>query len=124
MNINDLIGLKSCNVDSVTGLEVSYREKYSRIIRVFGFENVKNCIPFTLSEIKKALPKDAYLNNLQIKKWCAASGVYVNDYSGEVKVFNCPLVALYRKHGINSFSQSDGVCILKECARIWAEIGD
>lgn len=122
MNINDLIGLKSCNIDIVTGLEVSHREKYQRVINLLGFENVKKCIPFTLAEIKKALPHDEYLNNLPIKKWRDASGVYVNDYSGETKIFTTPLICLYRKHGINSFSQSDGVSLLKECAKIWTEV--
>lgn len=122
MTIDDMINIKSCNIDKTTGIEISHREKNQRIIDLLGFENVKKCIPFTLDEIKKALPNDQYLNNLSIENWRTASGVIVNDYACTSYIVSTPLVSLYRKHGINCFSQSDGVSLLKECARIWTEL--
>ena len=121
MNINELTNIDSRGNDKITGKAIGHEENMHRIIAVLGYENVKRCIPFSLAEIKAALPRDRYLNNLSISKWRNASGVYVNDCSGTTRIFYTPLVGLYRAHGINCFSQSDGVSILKECARLWAE---
>lgn len=91
---------------------------YTYIVNKLGYENVKRCIPFTLAEIKTALPKDEHLNNLTMAKWDMASGFVCSgtrcDYIGST------LTRLYHSIGVNSFSNSDGVCILKRCAAMWA----
>jgi hypothetical protein len=119
MNINERIGLNWQQVDIATGEKLTHREKYKRIIDVLGYEDVKRCIPFTLDEIRKALKKDENLNNLTLKRWDAAAGF--SCPRGECYLIHSQLTNLYRKAGINAFSCSDGVCILKECAKLWAE---
>ncbi len=113
--------------DLTTGLEISHEEKYTRIVNALGYEKVKRCIPFTLKEIKKALPKDEHLNNLPIKKWDNASGIYIpygQTSSSAIQFIETPFSKVYRDAGVTSYSQSDGVCILKQCARMWAEEGN
>lgn len=95
-----------------------YKEKMQFLINYLGYEQVKSCIPYTLAEIKNALPKDEYLNNLSIIKWDNAAG-FVQE-CGQCKFIGSKLINLYRKKGITAFSCSDGVSILKECARLWA----
>jgi hypothetical protein len=122
MNINELAGVHMGDVDNVTNEKIGHRAKWQRVVNALGYEDVKKCIPYTLEQIKKALPKDEHMNNLPIKKWDNASGVWVNNMSGAHSIlYGAPLLALYRKAGVTSFSQSDGVCILKEAARMWAE---
>lgn len=121
MTLKDLINVDAYGRDKITGKDIPYEEKYEKIINILGYENVKRCIPFTQDEIKKALPEDQHLNNLSMKKWDAASGVYVNNATGKAVITGSMLTMLYRAHGVNCFSQSDGVCILKVCARMWAE---
>lgn len=122
MTINDLANVHYCNIDNATGKEISHREKYRRVISALGYENVKKCIPFSLDEIKEALPKDKHLNNLSMKKWDSAAG-FICEY-GKAIFIGSPLIYLYHKNGVNAFSPSDGVCILKEAARLWVEMTD
>lgn len=97
-----------------------HREKYQMIVRALGYENVKKCIPFTLKQLKTAYGSDIYFNNLPIRKWDYAAGFIASgtkcDYVGS------SLTRLYLlKCNVNTFSCSIGVCILKECARMWCE---
>lgn len=121
MTINDLANVRNADVDNTTGKRISHSEKYQRIIKALGYEDVKKCIPYTIDQIKKALPQDKHLNNLPIKEWDVASGVYVSNSPGARPIITgSPLTVLYRKAGVTSFSQSNGVSILKEAARMWA----
>lgn len=90
--------------------DAPHKEKYQFLVNYLGYEEVKKCIPYSLTEIKNALPKDEYLNNLKLTAWDNAATGY-------------KLYALYRKKGIKSASLCNGVCILKECARMWANEG-
>jgi hypothetical protein len=122
MTINELANVHMGDVDNTTGERISHREKWQRVVNALGYEEVKERIPYTLEQIKKALPRDEYLNNLPMKAWDNSSGVWVNDMRGTRGILHgAPLLAIYRKAGVTSFSQSDGVCILKEAARMWAE---
>ena len=118
MNIDERIGIKN-GLDMETGAKVEHREKYRRIIDLLGYEDVRRCIPFTLDELKKAIKTDVNLNNLPLKRWDAAAGFSCPQ--GECYLIHSQLTNLYRKAGINAFSCCDGVCILKECARLWVE---
>jgi hypothetical protein len=118
LNFRGFLGLNSFDKDS-NGKEWSHKEKYQAIVNALGYEQVKQCIPFELEEIKKAIVKDEYLNNLSMKKWDLASG-FINK-GAHCQHVGSTLNNLYGKIGVNSFSNSDGVCILKECARMWVE---
>ena len=122
MTINELANVHMGDVDNTTGERIGHREKWQRVVNALGYKEVKACIPYTLEQIKKALPHDEYLNNLPMKAWDNSSGVWVDDMRGtRGTLHGAPLLAIYRKAGVTSFSQSDGVCILKEAARMWAE---
>lgn len=104
--------------------DMTHSQKFQAIVDALGYEQVKRCIPFSIAIIKIALAEDEHLNNLDLYKWDVASGFtnpyrfsrgYKNIYTGS------PLTRLYAKIGVTSFSNADGVCILKECARMWAE---
>lgn len=117
--------METVNFDKAFGLTrelyfSDHRGYYSSVVRGLGYEDVKKCIPFTLEQIKNALAKgDEHLNTLPIKKWDNASGIVCTDYRSYW--ISTPLTNLYKRNGINCASQAEGVCILKECAKMWAE---
>jgi hypothetical protein len=99
--------------------DAPHHEKYRFLINLLGYENVKECIPYSIERIKEALKTDEHMNNLPLSKWDRAAGFRTS--AGKCVLIGSPLVTLYRQHGINGFSVCNGVCILKECARMWAE---
>lgn len=122
MTIKEAIGVKNCNVDAKTERVLAHSEIYGRAIDFLGgVECVWKYVPFSEEEVKKALGKDQHLNNLSMKKWDIASG-FVRS-GADCKAIGGGLWALYRKPGINAASCSDGVCILKECARLKVDGG-
>lgn len=121
MNLDEFAGIKNCDIDIKTGEKLSHREKYQRIINKLGYMAVKRCIPFTFAEVMDMYKRDEHMN-FKMNVWDAASGVMVGGaFRREARVVVTPLVSVYRRNGITSFSQSDGVCILKECAIMWIE---
>lgn len=117
MNLNQFIGLDS-KQRFADGTEPTHKEKQTLIIeKLGGLEAIKPYIPFTFDEIKEALATDEHLNNLSMKKWDYASG-FVSD-GQYCKMIGTGIVSLYRKHGINSFSLSDGVSLLKNASILW-----
>ena len=108
---SEAINIKNANIDTITGEVVSHKDIYTRAINVCGgLDTVIPYIPFKLEEIQKALEHhDEYLNTLRLSTW---------DFGSERVKDLC-----YRKAGINYMSLSEGVCLLKEAARQWAERG-
>lgn len=119
MTINELANVHRANIDNVTNEEISHREKWGRVINALGYEEVKCCVPFTLAEIKEALPKDKHLNNLPLPTWDRAGG-WQCERGGAYRIPSA-LTPVLRNAGVTSYSPSDCVCILKETARLWAE---
>lgn len=121
MTIKEAIRVKNANIDMDTGRKLEHSEIYGRAIDYLGgLEVVKQYIPYDLETLKKAYKEDKHFNNLSISKWDIMAG-FLNRGA------NCSLVGggiwnLYRQHKINSASCSDGVCILKEAARLWVEM--
>lgn len=103
---------------------MTHSQKYQAIVVALGYKQVKRCIPFSIALIKMALKEDENLNNLVLSEWDEASG-FRGPYRfsrGSNNVYvGSPLTRLYAKIGVTSFSNADGVCILKECARMWVE---
>lgn len=115
MRLCELIGLKSRQ-----DFKGDHREYYGSIVKALGFTQVASCVPYDIETLDRAYRKDKAFNNLSLKSWDAASGFRSEG-------INCifigsKLTDLYRKHGVNVFSNSDGVCILKECAREMVEM--
>lgn len=79
----------------------------------------------TVGELKEALPSDKYLNNLPLKTWDVAVGIVgaykwlINNREQAIITSGHHLTKLCKLHNIN-ISASEGVCILKEAARQWA----
>lgn len=121
MTIKEAIRVKNANIDMDTGRKLEHSEIYGRAIDYLGgLEVVKQYIPYDLETLKKAYKEDKHFNNLSISKWDIMAG-FLNRGA------NCSLVGggiwnLYRQHKINSASCSDGVCILKEAARLRVEM--
>lgn len=115
MTFDEAIGVKQGR-DIKTGEELSYSEKYGRAIEVLGgLDAVARYIPFSLEILREKIKDDAWLNNTSIKEWNSASGFICPP--GDCKFVGGGIVPLYTKHGITSFSNADGVCLLKEAAR-------
>lgn len=120
MTFSEAINIKNANIDTITGETIPHREIYTRAINACGgLDVVIPYIPFTLEEIKKALKKDEHLNNLSMKKWDLASGFIASGM--DCKFVGGGVWNLYCRAGINSASNAQGVCLLKEAARQWAE---
>jgi hypothetical protein len=121
MTIREYLKIDSCDRDLSTGIELSHDEKYTKIIDAIGKQAVYTCIPFTKDQIKHS--KDPYLNDLSMKKWDAAAGYlqFTNDKtrSQDIKRFPSRLKDLLNKIGIDCFSCSELVCVLKVAARLW-----
>ena len=100
--------------------DLPHKEKYENVVRDIGYDAVKRCIPFSREQIKKALENgDEHLNSLPISKWDTASGFRCSG--ANCTLIRSELTNLYMNIGINAFSCAQGVCILKEAARMWAE---
>jgi len=119
MTFNQLCGVDSRGDDAVTGLPVSHKEKYQRAIQALGgLEAVIPYIPFRRAEIAEALEKgDEYLNTLPLARWDFASG-FRTLYSRVIPI-GSGLVDSYHAHGVDCHSNAEGVCLLKEAARMW-----
>lgn len=122
MTFSEFIGIKCADLDIETGKRMEHRAIYQRAVERFGgLEVIKPLIPFSLEQIKKALEcGDEHLNTLPIRKWDSASGFYCRGASCTPQ-FGADIWNLYRKHGVTSASNAQGVCLLKEAARMWAE---
>ncbi len=120
MDIDKAIRVHRGNIDMDTGERLSHSEIYGRIIdKLGGVDAVWKCVPFTLEQVQQALKTDEHLNNLPMKKWDIASGFRCFICKGKelVKPIPSQLRGMLLKAGINCYSNSQGVCILKECAR-------
>lgn len=96
-----------------------HNTKYLTIANLLGIEEVKNCIPFTMDELIESYKADEHFNGkiTPISKWDNASGFYSNNRTGACIYIGSKLTRLYNAKGVNVFSCSDGVCILKSVAR-------
>ena len=119
MNLKEAVGVTSLYIDKETGEEVGHREFYSRVIDLFGgLDAVIPFIPFSLASIKNMLLIDEHMN-IRMDLWDRASG-FRCQYA-DCWFIGGGITPLYDKAKITAFSCSDGVCILKEAARQWAE---
>lgn len=83
---------------------------YENIVKALGYDAVKQYVPFELkSDIKKKKTilksRDRYLNDLPLEYWDRAATYRFNKN-------------LLHDKGVNAWSLSQIVCLLKECARM------
>lgn len=126
MNIKEFANVDSLYRDKNTGKEVEWREYMGRVVKKLGVENIKPYIPYSIKELKEHFDKgDVHFNNTSIERWDKAGGfkqIY-NAKSRTMEYLRMPsgLANLLYRNGINCWSPSDMVCILKETARILCE---
>lgn len=102
--------------------DMEHRKKHQMIVQALGFENVKQCIPFSEDEIKEAYKTDKFFNNLPIRRWDLAAGFDTGRHGERCVLVRSRLTYLYwEKCRVDTFSCSTEVSILKECARMIAE---
>lgn len=117
-SFKDYMNVNAFHIHKETGKEITHAEFYNTIVDALGYAAVKQYIPFTLEQLKEAYKTDKSLNNLPLKNWDYAAGFVWRESSLGTSYTRVPnsLTTLYKKIGVNSFSSSDGVCILKACA--------
>ena len=81
MNFNEALNIPK----ELEFQEGGFRKKYQIIIQALGFENVKQCIPFSEEELKKAYKTDEHFNNLSMRNWDLAAG-FNTGRQGEICV--------------------------------------
>ena len=119
MTLKEAVGVNAFCIDNETGERVEHRELYSRIIELLGgLDAVIPFIPFSRFAIKDMLQKDEHMN-FRMDLWDRASGF--NCRFADCYYIGGGITRLYAKAKITEFSCSDGVCILKEAARQWAD---
>ena len=130
MTLNEAIGIKYEMRDVKTGEEVSISERCRRAIEFLGgLDEVAKLIPFPVETLREKLKEDPLLNNTSMSAWDKAAGFKcgtgANSWRQE---YRCLLERggiweLYEKHGVMAASCADGVCLLKEAARMLVERG-
>lgn len=126
MNLKQFANVDSLYRDLDTGQEVPWRDYMRRVIGKLGLENIKPYIPYDIEYLKEKLKEDVHLNNTNMTEWdCAAGYVsYINMITKTKEYHKRPqggLGNLFVRNGITCFAPSDGVCVLKEAARILCE---
>lgn len=118
MTFEQFVGVRNCDIDIETGNKLTHSEIYQRAIERFGgLDAIIPFIPFSNAAVKHALANgDENLNTLNIKEWDGIAGYYFKSNF----VFG-PIWNLYRRYGVTAASSSQGVCLLKEAARMRAE---
>ena len=116
MNLKKFANVDSCYRDLDTGEEVKWNDYMARVIEKLGIENIAPYIPYRLDFLEEKMKEDIHFNNTSLANWDRAAGFIVRGaqcipmYDG--------ITHLFRRNGITSYSCSDGVCVLKEAARM------
>lgn len=123
MTFSEFIGIRSADVDVETGRRMPHREIYARAIERFGgLDEVWRYVPYKdVDWLRKKAKENPYFNNTDMTPWDFASGFVCHE--GYVIPTGGGLWRLYRRHGIDSASNAEGVCLLKEAARLMCERG-
>lgn len=125
MDIKEAVGVKGCYTDLKTGEELSFEEFYGRVITFLGgAAAVEKYLPTSLENIREKFKEDRNLNNISLWDWDVAAGFSYKPLRNGIRVYKPTghgLWGLLRKYGITWMSCAQGVCILKEAARILLE---
>ena len=120
MTLGELAGIKGAFEDAKTGEPLTFEEAYRRIIDCLGgLDAVAEYIPFTMEELTEAYEKDEHFNTLPLREWDLAAG-FTTSTTSCVRIGG-GLWNLYSQHKVTCASCSQGVCILKEAARMLVE---
>lgn len=125
MDMKQFANVDTYYKDLDTGQEVEWKEYMGRIIRKLGIENIRPYLPYSLEYLKEKLKTDIHLNNTSLRAWDDATGFIPYITKAGVQQYTAShysgVSGLFVRNGITSFSVSDGVCVLKETARLLCE---
>ena len=128
MTLKAFAGVDSFYRDIETEREISHTEYMHRIIDKLGLENITRYIPFEINYLKEKFKRDKYFNNTEIQTWDVAAGfipqINRKTHTLEYNQSHSGLAYLFINNRITCFSVSDGVCVLKEAAKILCERED
>ena len=99
---------------------IPHSEVMKNAVSVLGLSNLAPLIPFTKEQIKAALESgDEHLNSLPIREWDRAAGFVFTRTDEEEFMHRVPsgLTPLLLQHGINVYSCSQCVSLLKYAAK-------
>lgn len=106
VSVKQFVGIDAHN-KTADGQVMSHNEIYGKVVNAIGFENCKQLIPVSREEIVLAYKQgDEHFNTISLNKWDAMFPFVKREAI---------------RAGITSLSISEGVCILKQAARMWAE---
>lgn len=120
MTLKDYAGVDSFNRDIETGKALSHDEVYGRLIRRLGEAEVWRFVPYDIEILCDKFRTDKYFNNTPMRTWDFAAGfeTYADKYGAEnVRWLQSGLSLWLVRHGINTFSPSQCVSLLKQCAK-------
>lgn len=125
MTLKAFAGVDSFYRDFETEREISHTEYMHRIIDGLGIENIARYIPFDIDYLKEKFKRDKHFNNTVIQAWDIAAGFipWINrkTHTLEYNQSYRGLACLFINNRITCFSVSEGVCVLKEAAKILCE---
>jgi hypothetical protein len=119
MNLKQFANVDSLYRDLDNGQEVPWHDYMRRVIDKLGLDNIKPYIPYDIEYLKEKLKEDVHLNNTELQRWDEAGGFWFRNGNPYYTATGLPI--LFRSNGITCFSPSDGVCVLKEAARMLCE---
>ena len=125
MTLKAFAGVDSFYRDIETEREISHTEYMHRIIDKLGLENIARYIPFDIDYLKEKLKKDKNFSDTEIQAWDVAAGfipqINRKTHTLEYNHSHSGLAYLFINNRITCFSVSEGVCVLKEAAKILCE---
>lgn len=109
MTIDERLGLKN----------PEFNERYEKLIELIGLDAIIPYIPATKEEVKEAAQISKTLNSIPLSKWDRTAGYNVEG----TRVTNLGHGAsrLFISNGIDCYSLSECVSLLKHAALKWIE---
>lgn len=128
MTLKAFAGVDSFYRDIETERGISHTEYMHRIIGKLGLENIARYIPFDIDYLKEKFKRDKHFNNTKIQAWDVAAG-FIPQINRKTRTLgynhsHSGLAYLFINNRITCFSVSEGVCVLKEAAKILCERGN
>ena len=116
MTLKEFANVDSLYRDLDTGKEVPYKDYMARVIEKLGIENIAPYIPYRLDYLEEKLKEDIHFNNTSMSNWDRAAGFI--EKGARFIAMHDGITNLFRRNRITSYSCSEGVCVLKEAARM------
>lgn len=122
MNLKEFANVDSFYRDLDTGREIKWEDYMHRVIGKLGLENIRPYLPYNIEHLQERFKSDENFNNTKLEHWETCAGM-VRNINRNTKVLEYiptkdGLSAVFLRNGITCFSVSDGVCVLKEAAKI------